>query len=510
MLHQIETKMLSTLSGKMSAEELSQKAGIPLSSVLSFSQSLKEKGYVSIEQTEEKRVALTSEGQGYVAKGLPEQLVHRAAQTGAFISSLSPIERTAGLPWASRNGWVKIEGGRLSSLCSPEPYFLQVALSKISRHEEVDDDTLSILVKRKLVSQTSVKKVYLEPTALSPDEPAGAVATGTSAAAMGAATGATNGTAGADNAAYGAGEVAGAAAAPAQPEINSITRDMLLSGSWKGALFRPYDVSAPAEIPSPAKRHAISRLRMKISRIFTDMGFDEMEGSEAQSAFWNFDALFQPQDHPARELADTFYLKKGVSLPEDAELVSRIKKVHEKSWGGAWSEEIAKKGVLRTHTTAVSASYLYNECRGSNAAKKYFSIGKVYRNEATDYKHLAEFFQVEGIVAWDGATFCDLLGLLREFYRKLGFDKIRFQPSYFPYTEPSLEISVFFEKKQQWLELGGAGIFRPEVTIPLCDRYPVLAWGLSLERPLMLLNDMDDIRDFYKGNAGWLRKQKVQ
>jgi phenylalanyl-tRNA synthetase alpha chain len=284
---------------------------------------------------------------------------------------------------------------------------------------------------------------------------------------------------------------------------------MLLSGSWKEAAFRPYDVSAPAEIPSPAKRHAISRLRARIGRIFTDMGFDEMEGPEAQSAFWNFDALFQPQDHPARELADTFYLKESLPLPDDAELVSRIKKVHEKCWGGAWSELVAKKGVLRTHTTAVSASYLYSECR-NNEPKKYFSIGKVYRNEATDYKHLAEFFQVEGIVVWEGATFRDLLGLLREFYRKLGFDKIRFQPSYFPYTEPSLEVSVYFEKKRQWLELGGAGIFRPEVSIPLCDRYPVLAWGLSLERPLMLLSEMEDIRDFYRGNAGWLRKQKVQ
>ncbi|MCX6772740.1 MAG: phenylalanine--tRNA ligase subunit alpha, partial [Candidatus Micrarchaeota archaeon] len=158
---------------------------------------------------------------------------------------------------------------------------------------------------------------------------------------------------------------------------------------------------------------------------------------------------------------------------------------------------------------AVSASYLYNFCK-NKAPKKYFSIGKVYRNEATDYKHLAEFFQVEGIVVWEGATFRDLLGCLKEFYSKLGFEKIRFQPSYFPYTEPSLEISVYFEKKQQWLELGGAGIFRPEVSIPLCDRYPVLAWGLSLERPLMLLNDMDDIRDFYRSNVGWIRRQKIQ
>ena len=480
MLHQIEAKMLSALSGRMPAEELSQKSGVPLSSVLSFSQSLKEKGYISIGQTEERKLSLTSEGQGYSAKGLPEQLVHRAAQQGAFISSLTQAERAVGLPWASRNGWVKIEGGRLISLCPPEPYFLQEALSKISRHEGVDDSSLSILIKRKLVSQTSVKTTFIEPTAVQPEE----------TAAPSSAAGSTP-----------------AAAAPA--EINSLTRDMLLSGSFKGATFRPYDVTAPAEVPSPAKRHAISRLRQKVSRIFTDMGFEEMEGGEAQSAFWNFDALFQPQDHPARELADTFYLKNNLPLPDDAELVSRIKKVHEKSWGGAWSGEIAKKGVLRTHTTSVSSQYLYNECK-SGAPKKYFSIGKVYRNEATDYKHLAEFFQVEGIVVWEGATFRDLLGLLREFYRKLGFEKIRFQPSYFPYTEPSLEISVFFEKKQQWLELGGAGIFRPEVSIPLCDRYPVLAWGLSLERPLMLLNDMDDIRDFYKGNAGWLRKQKVQ
>jgi len=486
MLHQIETKMLAALSGRVSAEELSQQAGIPLSSVLSFSQSLKEKGYISIEQTEEKHVSLTAEGQGYAAKGLPEQAVHRRAQSGAFVTSLSPIERSVGLPWASRNGWVKIEGGKLTSLCSTEPYFLQEALSKISGREPVDDSALSMLLKRKLATQSSTKKVYLEPTALAPEE---AASTGAAAATGAAATG---------------------AGAAAQQEINSLTRDMLLSGGYKGALFRPYDVSAPAEVPSPAKRHAISRLRAKISRIFTDMGFDEMQGSEAQSAFWNFDALFQPQDHPARELADTFYLKNGIELPTGPELVSRIKKVHEKSWGGDWSGEIAKEGVLRTHTTCVSASYLYNECRGSKAAKKYFSVGKVYRNEATDYKHLAEFFQVEGIVVWEGATFRDLLGLLREFYRKLGFEKIRFQPSYFPYTEPSLEISVFFEKKQQWLELGGAGIFRPEVSIPLCDRYPVLAWGLSLERPLMLLNDMDDIRDFYKGNAGWLRKQKVQ
>ena len=467
MLHQAEAKILSVLSGRMASEDIAAQAGIPLSSVLSFAQGLKEKNYVTLEYFEERKVSLSPGAKLYLPNGLPEQAVHRAAKRAAAVSSLSPEEKSIGLTWASKNGWVKVENGVLRDIAEPPvPYPLQAALSRIAEGAPVGRDVLSVLLKRKLAVETVSKKLFIEPTAVQPEQ-------------------------------------------AATSSINAITRDMLLSGSYKNLQFRGYDVSAPVEIPSPAKRHMISRLKRKISRIFTDMGFEEMQGSEIQASFWNFDALFQPQDHPPRDLADTFYLKNSLPLPDDKELVSRVKKVQEKCWGGQWTEEKAAKSVLRTHTTAVSASYLYNKCR-NRQPKKYFSIGKVYRNEATDYKHLAEFFQVEGIVVWEGATFRDLLGCLKEFYRKLGFEKIRFQPSYFPYTEPSLEISVYFEKKKQWMELGGAGIFRPEVSIPLCDRYPVLAWGLSLERPLMLLNDMDDMRAFYRNNVGWIRKQKVE
>ena len=466
MLHQIESKILSALSGRMSAQELSEKAGVPLDSVHSFAVSLKEKGYVSFSHEEENRINLTPDGKRYLANGFPEQHVFDAATSGTAVAALTPEERAVGVPWAAQNGWVNIEGGMLKAVGEmPQEYALQSALKKIEGGRPPGPEEMSVLLKRKLVSLHSSKTLYLEPTAMAPDQQ---------------------------------GE-----------SYNILTRDMLLSGSWKGKSARPYDINAPAETPVPAKRHIVSRLRKRVSQIFAEMGFEEMKGPEIQSAFWNFDALFQPQDHPARDLADTFYLKGSAALPKDDALVQRIKRIHEKSWGGAWTEEEASRKVLRTHTTAVSASYLYNFCR-NKAPKKYFSIGKVYRNEATDYKHLAEFNQVEGIVAWEGATFRDLLGCLKEFYRKLGFEKIRFEPSYFPYTEPSLQVTVFFEKKQQWLELGGAGIFRPEVSIPLCERYPVLAWGLSLERPLMLLNDMEDIRDFYKSNVGWLRKQKIQ
>jgi phenylalanyl-tRNA synthetase alpha chain len=465
-LHQAESAILSVLEGTMSAEDVAKKAGLPLDSVLSFSQSLAEKKLVQIEVKKSKLVALTEEGMRYASSGLPEQKVLDAAKSGLPVAKLGEEERKVGLAWAAKNGWVKVEGGRLVLKQEPkEAYFLQQALLAIEAGKPVQDEELAILERRGLVEVKVERKIMLTLSA---------------------------------NAKSGK---------PAE-EINQLTRELLLSGEWKSKALRKYDVSSPVEIPQVAKRHIISRLKKKISLIFAEMGFEEMEGPEVQPAFWNFDALFQPQDHPARDLADTFYVKGRSPLPKDKKLVSKVAAVHEKSWGGKWLAENAEKVVLRTHTTCLSARYLYEKCKDGKP-KKFFAIGKVYRNEATDYKHLAEFYQVEGIVAWEGATFRDLLGCLKEFYLKLGFEKIRFQPSYFPYTEPSLEISVYFDKKGQWLELGGAGIFRPEVSIPLCGSYPVLAWGLSLERPLMLLNDMDDIRDFYRSSVGWIRKQRL-
>jgi phenylalanyl-tRNA synthetase alpha chain len=470
MLSQLESRILSALSSRVQSDELSRSLGIPVSSLLSAAQSLKEKGYVATEAVEVRKVELSEEGRRFAKDGLPEEAVLEKAKSGASIPSLSQEERALGVSWAIKNGWIKIEGGELRAISqSSAGYPIAILLKKAAQGETLSDEEAAQLTRRKLATVSLAKTIFIEPTAVMPPKMEGAAG-----------------------------------------EESIVTRQMLLDKSYKGKSFKKYDVNAMADIPPIAKRHMVSLLKNRISRIFTDMGFEEMGGDEIQPSFWNFDALFQPQDHPARDLADTFYLKGSSPLPADEALISRIKKTHEKFWGGEWKEDRAATSVLRTHTTCLSARYLYGECQEKGKARKFFSIGKVYRNEATDYKHLAEFFQVEGIVAWEGATFCDLLGCLREFYKKLGFEKIRFQPSYFPYTEPSLEISVYFEEKGQWLELGGAGIFRPEVSIPLCDRYPVLAWGLSLERPLMLLNSMNDIRDFYRSNAGWLRRQKMK
>ncbi len=238
-----------------------------------------------------------------------------------------------------------------------------------------------------------------------------------------------------------------------------------------------------------AKHHIITKWKNKVSKIFYELGFREMQGNYIQAAFWNFDILFQPQDHPSRELADTFYLDKKVIIDVDTD---NIAKEHQKYWHYEWNIEEASRLVLRTHTTVLSAITLYKYKSG-----RYFSIGKVFRNEATDYKHLAEFHQIEGIIADKSVTFGHLMGVLEQFYSRLGLDKIRFRPSYFPYTEPSLEIEAYLSSKDDWIEVGGAGIFREQVSKMLGAVYPIAAFGLSLERLIMLFENIEDIRELY-------------
>jgi phenylalanyl-tRNA synthetase alpha chain len=246
-------------------------------------------------------------------------------------------------------------------------------------------------------------------------------------------------------------------------------------------------------------------------RVFLEMGFQEIVSPLVESAFWDFDALFQPQDHPAREMQDTFYLEQPstVPLPGDSALVERVRRTHEDGgdtgsagWQMPWDPEKAKKAVLRTHTTATTIRALAADPVGP---RRVFCVGRVFRRETIDYKHLPVFDQVDGIVLDPEASFANLLGTLAAFYRKMGFPQFRFRPGFFPYTEPSVEVYIWYEKRKDWVEMGGAGVFRPEVTQPLGCRAPVLAWGLGLERIAMLRYDLADIRDLYLPDTEWLK-----
>ncbi|OPX61220.1 MAG: Phenylalanine--tRNA ligase alpha subunit [Methanomassiliicoccales archaeon PtaB.Bin215] len=295
-------------------------------------------------------------------------------------------------------------------------------------------------------------------------------------------------------------------------EVAQLTPELLQTGKWKGASFRKYDIRTFAPCQYPAKKHPITRIADEVRRIFIEMGFNEIDDEYVQSAFWNMDALFTPQDHPARELQDTFYLKSPGTLPlEDEEIVQRVKAVHENGgdtgslgWRYAWCREEAERALLRTHTTVNTIKYL---AKHPDPPAKVFCISRVFRNESIDMTHLPEFQQIEGIIMEEGANFDMLVCTLKDFYHRMGFDKVRVRPGPFPYTEPSLEVDVFYNGS--WMELGGAGVFRPEVTGPLGIKHPVLAWGLGFERLAMLKWNLKDVRELYVTDLDMLRQNPI-
>jgi phenylalanyl-tRNA synthetase alpha chain len=288
--------------------------------------------------------------------------------------------------------------------------------------------------------------------------------------------------------------------------IETLTPAMLKNNSWRGKKFRRYDIKINVPRKYPGKRHFVNQAKEHAKRIWLDMGFEEMTGNIINSSFWNFDALFTAQDHPVREMQDTFFLKGTSKLPKT--LINKVKKQHETSWRYKWEESESKKPVLRTHTTVLSAQTI-SKLKEKDLPKKYFALGRNYRNEALDWSHLFEFNQTEGIVIDPNANFKHLLGYLKQFFQKMGYEKVRFRPAYFPYTEPSVEIDVFIKEKNTWIELGGAGIFRPEVVKPLFGKdIPVLAWGPGFDRILMSYYQIRDIRDLYKNDLKQLKEIK--
>jgi len=285
-----------------------------------------------------------------------------------------------------------------------------------------------------------------------------------------------------------------------------LTPEMISSGAWKTAAFKPYNFDALGISPNGGHLHPLLKVRAEYRQIFLEMGFTEMPTNNyVESSFWNFDALFQPQQHPARDAHDTFFISdpsETTIFPD--EYLERVRKVHSEGgfgsqgYGYDWKKHEASKNLLRTHTTAVSARMLFKLARDEKfSPQKYFSIDRVFRNETLDATHLAEFHQIEGVIADRNLTLGDLIGVLYQFFQKLGIEKLRFKPAYNPYTEPSMEIFSYHEGLGKWVEIGNSGIFRPEMLLPmgLPDDVKVIAWGLSLERPTMIKYKIDNIRD---------------
>lgn len=302
--------------------------------------------------------------------------------------------------------------------------------------------------------------------------------------------------------------------------IENLETDMMKTGSWKGKEFRHYKVNLDVPIQEIGRRHPMIESNNILRDIFVEMGFVEMQGPMVETAFWNMDLLWIPQDHPARDEQDTFYLEGSGEVKQD--LIDAVKLMHEEgikrthTLKNEWSEDITKRRLLRTHSTSTTFRYLYDLGKkhkaGENVNGKYFYVAHNFRNEAIDATHLAEFFQAEGFIIANELSLADLMGFIREYYLKLGIDKIRFKPTFNPYTEPSMEAHYYDPKMRKWYALINSGIFRKETLEPLgLGDKTIIAWGMGASRVATLLTGANSMRDITGATCDfeWLRSRPV-
>ncbi|HMS85925.1 MAG TPA: phenylalanine--tRNA ligase subunit alpha [Nitrospira sp.] len=293
-------------------------------------------------------------------------------------------------------------------------------------------------------------------------------------------------------------------------EVSQLSPELLKDGSWRQKRFRKYTISLRAPRVGTGKKHPYREFLDTVKTKLVSMGFQEMRGSLVETEFWNMDALFMPQFHPARDIHDVYFVKQPThAAMADESILSKVGKVHENGgttgssgWGYKFDLQRAKRLVLRSQGTAVSARTLAGS---PNIPGKYFSIARCFRYDQVDATHATDFFQVEGIVLGENINFRTLLGLLNLFAHEVAQAKeVKFVPAYFPFTEPSVELHVR-HPRLGWMELGGAGLFRSEVTVPLGVTVPVIAWGLGLDRMAMVALGIHDIRELFTDNLELIR-----
>ncbi len=469
-------------------DELAAALKTDQSAIVRASLTLKKYELAEVSESETYIAKLTKEGETALKNGLPEkQLIREIIKIGpeAKLELIKFGSKNIAIGYAKRKGYISMnKTGRgiiiaitpkgHDSLKTPTPE--ELLLKRAVTTRKVTRKELELLKSRKLINYTSKTIRTIKST------PKGAEL---------------------------------ASHIKIKKQVSRLTPDLIKTGRWNSVALRKYNTTAPVSPVYPGKRHFVNQATDYVRKIWLEMGFKEMTGPIIQTSFWNFDALFVPQDHPARDIQDTFFMDlKSENPRKDKKLVEKVKKAHEEGvcnssgWQYKWSHETARKVVLRTHTTVLSAQTLA-QLKKDELPAKYFAIGRCFRNEALDWKHLFEFNQVEGIVVDKNANFRHLLGYLKEFFKKLGFERARFRPAYFPYTEMSVEIEVYYPKRDAWIELGGAGIFRPEVVEPLLgEPIPVLAWGPGFDRIIMDYYKIKDIRDLYKNDIKQLREMK--
>ncbi|NCN52461.1 phenylalanine--tRNA ligase subunit alpha [Candidatus Parcubacteria bacterium] len=227
-------------------------------------------------------------------------------------------------------------------------------------------------------------------------------------------------------------------------------------------------------------KHPLSQMIAEINSIFAEIGFVFAEGPEAETEYYNFDQLNVPKDHPSRDMQDTFWFRK---------------------------EDVSEPTVLRTHTSPVQARYM----EANEPPIRVIVPGKVFRNEATDATHEAQFYQLEGLYVDKGVNMGHLKGTLEYFFSKFlgGETEVRFRPSFFPFVEPGVEVDMKVSSSSgsklagRWVEIMGAGMVHPSVLKNAGidpEVYSGFAFGMGIDRLGFMKYDLDDVRNLYSGD----------
>jgi len=463
-------------------EQLSEATGLKPATVTGSAFDLEDAGLVAVSATETVSYAVTDEGETYADAGLPEVRLYRAAvDAGAADAAVSMGEVIGAaeldgpevdiaLANYARKGYGTVDSGQISAdpEADPDADGEAAALDALVSGVSADDaDALDELVRRGLVdrSERAVRSVTLT------DDGVTALMEGVDVAET----------------------------------VDRLTPEMLAAGEWRDVEFTPYNVEADAPETRGGKVHILRQTAERVKDTLVGMGFQEMDGPHADSEFWINDCLFMPQDHPARTHWDQFALDVPPmrDIPDD--LLERVRSAHLEGVGpdgdgyhSPWTEEVAREIDLRGHTTSLSMRYLSGtEIGDLDPPERFFSVEKVYRNDTLDPTHLLEFFQIEGWVMAEDLSVRDLMGTFEEFYEQFGITDLQFKPHYNPYTEPSFELFGTHPETGELIEIGNSGMFREEVLRPLGVDCDVMAWGLALERLLMLMYGFDDIRDVH-------------
>ncbi|EJW04833.1 phenylalanine-tRNA ligase, alpha subunit [Edhazardia aedis USNM 41457] len=491
MSDELVEKLLSKLSiqPQISSEELNE----PLTDVVSVLKKLSAHEMITFDTIDSTIYELSEIGKETLEKGSPEGILFALIKDDD--TSLEELKaHKIGLSFAFKYGWI---GKRENIIFKKKNGVKDVIREMVSdfvmnKTENVD---ISVLKQRKMIESRKVKSYIIRKGANYADK--------------------------------------------LIKQETSLTSDMIVNKTYETCKFKKYNFDTVGNLPEKGNLHPLMKVREEFRSIFLTLGFTEMRTNKyIESSFWNFDALFQPQNHPSRDSHDTFFIENDLPIDADNRYINKVKNIHEKGGHGSlgylntWNIEEARKGILRTHTTSCSARHLYNICNflvngkcdnnfseemleklKKNKVYKLFSIDKVFRNETVDATHLAEFHQIEGVIIGENLTLGQLMGVIDEFYQRLGLRQIKFKPAFNPYTEPSMEIFGYHDGMKKWIEIGNSGIFRPEMLKPMGfdDKITVFGWGLSLERPTMIKYNIKNIRDLvgHKVKLNFIKEGEV-